>query len=62
MSALVGLMLGVVLTLSVVMLSGGWYEYRTMTADLCQAMPMQAEVVPNQPNPCNFRRPRWHVP
>jgi hypothetical protein len=58
---LAGLVLGAALLFVVIQIAGGWYTYSTMPKDLCEAMPPQAEVVPHQPNPCNFRRPRWRI-
>jgi hypothetical protein len=57
-----GVALGVILTFGAVDLSGGWYTYHTLPTDECHGWPPSGiEVVPNQPNPCHFRRPRWHV-
>lgn len=56
---LIGILLGVIGTVAVVDLRGGWYTYFTIPLDRCQNAQIRAEVVPHQPNPCHFREPRW---
>lgn len=58
---LVGIIIGVVGTLATVELRGGWYEYFTLPDDICHSRRIGSEVVPNQPNPCHFRQPRWSL-
>lgn len=58
---LAGLVLGIVLTFSGVNLTGGWYTYFTIPEDECRYTRVAAEVTPGQPNPCNYRRPRWQL-
>lgn len=58
--AILGVVLGVLGTLAAVEISGGWYTYFTLPAGQCQRADVGgAQVVPNQPNPCHFREPRW---
>lgn len=59
LALLAGILLGVAGTLAVVEVSGGRYVYFTLPSDRCQSVQVHAEVVPNQPNPCHFREPRW---
>ena len=59
-----GVILGILLTFAVVQVSGGWYTYFILSPDDCAQQngnAVTAEVVPNQPNPCHFRRPRWQL-
>lgn len=56
---LFGIVIGVAVTLSSIEISGGRYEYFTLPDDICHARQIHSEVVPNQPNPCHFRTPRW---
>lgn len=61
----IGAILGSVLTFATVQISGGWYTYTIVPIKECQDAEgyglgrLRDEVVPNQPNPCHFRRPRW---
>lgn len=57
-----GLVLGAALLFVGVGLMGGWYTYFILPLSECQrgyGNAVTAEVVPHQPNPCHFRRPRW---
>lgn len=59
---IVGIALGVALTLGYIRAEGGRYSYFILAPDDCHALngnAVTAEVVPNQPNPCHFRRPRY---
>lgn len=56
-----GILIGIIVTVGYVQMVGGWYVYNTLDEIECRATPMNAEVTPNQPNPCNFRRPRWRL-
>lgn len=58
-SFVIGLIMGVALTLVVVQASGGWYTYVTLNRYACAELPLSAEIVPHQPNPCHYRYPRW---
>lgn len=61
----IGIALGCALTFATVQISGGWYTYRIIPIKECQDAAgyglgtLRDEVVPHQPNPCHFRRPRW---
>lgn len=54
-----GALLGVILIMGYVQVSGGWYIYTTQDKWNCEVQPLALEIVPNQPNPCHYRRPRW---
>lgn len=62
-----GITLGVVLTFATVQITGGWYTYTVIPTKECQdaegygRATLRDEVVPGQPNPCHFRRPRWQI-
>lgn len=56
---LIGVVIGVAATLTAIEVSGGRYEYTTIPLERCQRIQSASEVVPNQPNPCHFRTPRW---
>lgn len=59
---LVGIALGVILTLAWAELTGGWYTYVLLDRTECQSGGMTlgpAQVAPNQPNPCLLRYPRF---
>lgn len=59
---LVGIVIGVVGTFTAVEISGGWYTYFTLPAGRCERANVgDAQVVPNQPNPCHFRERRWSL-
>jgi len=61
---LLGVVVGAVVLFSAVQLSGGWYTYFILTPEECRreyGNAVTAEVVPHQPNPCHFRRPRWRL-
>jgi hypothetical protein len=58
-AAIIGLVVGIVVTLATIEISGGRYEYFTMPLERCQNTQIRDEVVPNQPNPCHFRTARW---
>lgn len=58
-----GMLLGAFLLFAIVQVGGGWYTYFILTPEECRrdfGNAITAEVVPHQPNPCHFRRPRWH--
>lgn len=57
----VGFLLGIVVVLTVVEVSGGWYTYHILSKDICGA-PVglgTSSIAPNQPNPCLVRTPRF---
>ncbi len=56
---LAGLAAGVILTVVVMDVGVQRYAYFTLPPDECHLIRQTAEVVPHQPNPCHFRRPRW---
>ncbi len=66
-----GWALGILTTLVLMAASGGWYQYRWYSPDLCAWSKVGAinadsfEVVPGQSDPCYLRRPRirpWEWP
>lgn len=57
MMFLAGLLAGAILTAGVMGIQP--YSYFTLPPDECRLIRQTAEVVPHQPNPCHFRRPRW---
>ena len=60
-----GVLLGVAVTFGGMTLSSNWYTYRTIDAlssgQCIETIPPGAEIVPHQPNPCHYRRPRWSL-
>jgi hypothetical protein len=58
---LAGMIVGAAMLWITVVLTGGWYTYVILPAYECQDPRTTAEVVPHQPNPCHFRRPRWQI-
>jgi hypothetical protein len=57
---LIGAAMGATVMFAGLDLVGKRYAYFTVPRYECEgAPPMSAEVVPHQPNPCHFRRPRW---
>ncbi len=65
---LVGWLIGAGSFWSFATLSGGWYDYGILAEPICHvdsypSHPLgRAEIVPNQPNPCHFRTPRFTLP
>jgi hypothetical protein len=63
-----GVLLGVALTLTLVAISGGWYEYAVLSAGQCERLQHgpydlgSARIAPNQPNPCLIQYPRFALP
>ena len=57
-----GLILGAALLFVAVTTTGGWYTYETLPRTWCETSGAgNLEVVPHQPNPCHFRRPRFGI-
>lgn len=56
---ILGMAVGILGTLAVIEVVGSRYTYFTIPEDRCRRVQVHAEVVPNQPNPCHFREPRW---
>lgn len=56
-----GIALGIALTVVTVEVAGGWYTYRILGKDVCAA-PVSlgtSSIAPGQPNPCLVRTPRF---
>ncbi len=59
---LIGAVIGAATVVLAAETAGGYYRYITLSRYECEMMPPRtAEVVPNQPNPCNFRVRRWQL-
>lgn len=62
---LIGTAIGAALTIGYLDISGRWFTYRTLSASDCrypeEIIGVSYHVVPHQPNPCHFRRPRWNL-
>jgi hypothetical protein len=58
-AVIIGLVVGIVMTLAAIEFGGSRYEYFTIPTERCQSTQIKAEVVPSQPNPCHFRTARW---
>lgn len=57
---ILGMILGAVLLFAITEVAISRYSYFTVSKSECEAIPPTgAQVVPHQPNPCHFRRPRW---
>lgn len=58
-----GIVLGVLGTLSTLAIRDDRYTYRTLSTIECgiagEILGPSWTVVPNQPNPCHFRQARW---
>lgn len=64
LTLIVGIAVGVAVTVGYVQVAGGWYTYSILTPEECRrehGNTITAEVVPHQPNPCHFRRLRWQL-
>lgn len=62
---LAGATFGILMTVLAIQISGGWYVYQTIPStrygECYDPIPGGAEIVPHQPNPCHYRRPRWRL-
>jgi hypothetical protein len=60
---LVGVLIGIAVTLAGVELVGGWWEYSIVGEEACKRQQFlgATHVAPHQPNPCLFRSPRFLI-
>lgn len=61
LTLLFGTLLGAAGTVTAVEIRGGWWDYEILNEIQCRRSHNlgTAHVVPNQPNPCLIRTPRW---